>query len=69
MPPTLRVNRRSLPLPGTPIANGIQGLFSTLNPNLNPANGNGATNPFRLDRSQAATADQDHDYTPEQAAC
>ena len=24
--------------------------------------------PFRLDRSQAATADQDHDYTPEQEA-
>ena len=32
------------------------------------ANGAGATNPFRLDRSQAATADQDHDYTPEQQA-
>ncbi len=31
-------------------------------------NGDGATNPFRLDRSQAATADQDHDYTPEQQA-
>ena len=38
------------------------------NPNLNPANGTGATNPFRLDRSQAATDDQDHDYTPEQQA-
>ena len=33
-----------------------------------PANGAGASNPFRLDRSQAATADQDHDYTPEQQA-
>jgi phospholipase C len=54
--------------PGTPIPNGIQGLLSAVNPNLNPANGNGATNPFRLDRSQAATADQDHDYTPEQMA-
>jgi phospholipase C len=31
-------------------------------------NKTGATNPFRLDRSQAATADQDHDYTPEQEA-
>ena len=27
-----------------------------------------ASNPFRLDRSQAATADQDHNYTPEQQA-
>jgi phospholipase C len=56
------------PLGGTPTVNGIQGELSLLNPNLNPANGSGATNPFRLDRSQAATADQNHDYTPEQAA-
>ena len=35
---------------------------------LNTGNGTGATNPFRLDRSQAATADQDHNYGPEQAA-
>ena len=28
----------------------------------------GAVNPFRLDRSQAATADQEHDYTAEQLA-
>src|SRR6185312_7947128 len=34
----------------------------------NPPNGPGAVNPFRLDRSQAATADQAHDYTPEQMA-
>jgi phospholipase C len=38
------------------------------NPNLNAANGAGATNPFRLDRTQAATADQGHGYTPEQQA-
>jgi phospholipase C len=38
------------------------------NPNLNPANGTGATNPFRLDRTQANTADQGHGYTPEQQA-
>jgi len=56
------------PIGGTPTVNGIQGELSILNPNLNPANGTGATNPFRLDRGQAATADQDHDYTPEQAA-
>jgi phospholipase C len=54
--------------PNTPNVNGLQGGLSTVNPNLNPANGTGATNPFRLDRSQAATNDQDHDYTPEQQA-
>ena len=56
------------PLPATPEVNGLLGGLSSNNPNLNPANGQGATNPFRLDRSQAATADQDHDYTPEQLA-
>jgi phospholipase C len=35
---------------------------------LNPENGAGATNPFRLDRAQAATADEDHKYAPEQTA-
>jgi phospholipase C len=38
------------------------------NPNLNPANGAGASNPFRLDRTQAATADQNHAYTAEEQA-
>jgi len=38
------------------------------NPNLNPANGMGASNPFRLDRTQANTADQSHNYTKEQLA-
>jgi phospholipase C len=38
------------------------------NPNLNPLNLTGATNPFRLDRTQADTADQGHSYTPEQKA-
>ena len=39
------------------------------NPNAtNTANKVGATNPFRLDRSQAATSDQNHNYGPEQAA-
>src|SRR5580658_1495093 len=56
------------PAVGTPNVNGIQGGLTTNNPNLNPVNGVGATNPFRLDRSQAATNDQDHDYTPEQLA-
>src|SRR5262249_11581164 len=40
----------------------------TNNPNLKPLNGTGAANPFRLDVTQAATADQGHSYTPEQQA-
>jgi phospholipase C len=57
-----------LALPGTPTVNGYNTALLHHNPNLNPANGDGATNPFRLDRSQAVTADQDHDYTAEQQA-
>jgi phospholipase C len=64
-------------LPGTPSVNGLTPELLNNNPNLlNTLNNNKmasggvsmAANPFRLDRSQAATADQDHDYTPEQAA-
>jgi phospholipase C len=40
----------------------------TENPNLSVANGTGASNPFRLDASQAGTNDQDHNYGPEQTA-
>ena len=40
----------------------------TNNPNLNPANGAVASNPFRLAPSQAVTSDQDHAYTDEQYA-
>jgi len=40
----------------------------TANPNLASGNGNSASNPFRLSPNQAATADQDHNYGPEQAA-
>jgi len=54
--------------PGTPSVNGYGAALLTRNPNLNAANGTGATNPFRLSPSQASTADQDHDYTPEQEA-
>jgi phospholipase C len=54
--------------PGTPSVNGYGPALLTHNPNLNPANKAGATNPFRLNPSQASTADQDHDYTPEQQA-
>jgi phospholipase C len=54
---------------GTPTVNGLSGGLLTNNPNsLGTANGTGATNPFRLDRSQAATNDQNHAYGPEQAA-
>jgi len=54
--------------PGTPSVNGLSNALLNNNPNLNPANGTGATNPFRLDRTQAVTADQDHDYLAEQQA-
>ncbi|MGA2998604.1 phospholipase C [Bradyrhizobium sp.] len=33
-----------------------------------PTNGANATNPFRIDRTQADTAGQNHSYTPEQSA-
>jgi len=58
------------PLPATPSVNGFTDALLHNNPNfLNAAlNGTGASNPFRLDRSQAATNDQDHDYGPEQQA-
>ena len=49
----------------TPQVNGLSGSLLTNNPNLNPLNGAGAANPFRLDRTQAATADQNHAYTAE----
>src|ERR1700689_1609062 len=60
---------RFIAKPGTPSVNGYTDGLLYNNPNaLNTVNGTGAANPFRLDRSQAATADQDHDYTPEQQA-
>jgi phospholipase C len=46
--------------PDTPTVNGLTGALLTNNPN--------SANPMRLDRSQALTCDQDHDYTPEQQA-
>jgi phospholipase C len=54
--------------PGTPTVNGLNKALLLHNPNLNPLNGTGAANPFRLDRSQAVTADQNHDYMAEQQA-
>ncbi|MGH9588728.1 MAG: phospholipase C [Acidobacteriaceae bacterium] len=57
------------PRPGTPKVDGYTEALLKHNPNFtNPANGKGRSNPFRLDRSQAATADQDHGYTAEQKA-
>jgi phospholipase C len=56
-------------LPDTPSVNGLSTILLTKNPNkINADNGPGAVNPFRLDRSQAATPDQDHDYRAEQMA-
>ncbi len=52
----------------TPNVNGLTNALLTFNPNLNPLNLGGASNPFRLDRSQAVTPDQDHNYLAEQQA-
>ena len=46
--------------PGTPTVNGLGDALLSRNPNL--------SNPQRLDRAQAHTCDQDHDYTHEQQA-
>ncbi|MGB6945101.1 MAG: alkaline phosphatase family protein [Bryobacteraceae bacterium] len=55
--------------PSTPSVNGFSPAILNGSATLaNSANGAGATAPFRLDRSQASTADQDHDYTAEQIA-
>src|SRR6202789_1380125 len=44
---------------GTPTINGLNNALLSNNPNLNPLNLAGATNPFRLDRSDAAHSYQD----------
>jgi phospholipase C len=54
--------------PGTPAVDGFTPALLNKNPNLNPANDGGATNPFRLGRSQAVTRDQGHGYKQEQQA-
>lgn len=55
--------------PFTPRVNGLTNSLLTNNPTkANSGNGSGAINPFRLSRAQAATADQDHAYGPEQKA-
>jgi phospholipase C len=56
--------------PNTPSVNDlVTAHLLANNPNFsNTGNGVNAAEPFRLDRTQAATADQDHNYTPEQQA-
>jgi phospholipase C len=56
--------------PHTPRVNNlVTAHLLTHNPNFtNKGNGSGAAEPFRLDRTQAATADQNHAYTAEQMA-
>jgi phospholipase C len=57
------------PRPGTPEVDGYTPELLKNNPNfLELQNGGGRANPFRLDRNQAATADQSHDYAAEQQA-
>jgi len=64
------------PVAGTPVPNNYVSNPSLLtqNPNLatngtvNSQNGALAANPFRLDRAQALTASQDHNYSDEQKA-
>ncbi|SDC95509.1 hypothetical protein SAMN05421548_112100 [Paraburkholderia lycopersici] len=52
-----------------PGVNGLSGALLARNPNsTNTANGAGASNPFRLDRTQANTVDEDHASTTEQRA-
>ncbi len=61
---------RFVAAPGTPRVNTlVTAHLLTGNPNFtNKANGADAAEPFRLDRTQAATADQNHAYTAEQQA-
>ncbi len=55
------------PARDTPTVNGLDEALLNNNPNkLNAANGSDGVNPFRLDRSEAATSDQDHAYLAEQ---
>ncbi|MEW9583817.1 phospholipase C [Paraburkholderia sp. DGU8] len=56
-------------LPDTPHVDGLLDGLLRSNPNsTNVANGADGADPFRLDRSQALTASQDHAYKPEQMA-
>jgi phospholipase C len=55
----------------TPAVNNLAANPALLTQNgnaTNPLNGTNAANPFRIDRSQANTSSQNHNYTPEQQA-
>ncbi|MDR3482423.1 MAG: alkaline phosphatase family protein [Burkholderiaceae bacterium] len=67
---TPTVNNLSTPLDVTKSFAALSGVnLLTANPtSTNTGNGANAINPFRLDRSQSAIADQDHDYQAEQTA-
>jgi phospholipase C len=54
--------------PGTPTVNGLTGSLLSNNPNKNNATNVPQINPFLLDRTQASTCDQDHNYGDEQKA-
>lgn len=55
--------------PDTPRANTlVTGDLLLKNPNTRAENGKDASLPFRLDRTQASTADQNHAYSAEQQA-
>jgi phospholipase C len=57
------------PAPNTPSVNGLDVALLNSNPNkVNSNNGVGATNPFRLDRTDAGTSDQNHAYKAEQVS-
>jgi phospholipase C len=69
---TPKPNNLSTPLDPTASFAALPATVDLLNanPNSNAAGPNGANaaNPFRLARTQASTADMNHNYTPEQAA-
>ena len=69
-PPIRRASRPSPPPRTRPAVNNLANAhLLTNNPNFtNTANGSDAAEPFRLDRTQANTADQNHAYTAEQQA-
>ena len=67
---TPAVNGLTTPLDPTKAFAPVTGVnLMTANPTkANAGNGTGATNPFRLDPSEAATNDMGHNYKPEQQA-
>src|SRR5260370_27325957 len=66
----LDVNNNFRPLAGVDLLNSNPNSNPTnpAAPNTSQINGTGASNPFRLSPSQALTADQGHDESPEESA-